>query len=204
MNLTEPLASLLDTNAAAALRVLSRSQASFTGRQIARLADNSNAASIRNALLRLVATGLVIAHREPHATHYHSNREHVLWPAIETALNARHTVGARISDLAQRRRLPGMTIALYGSVAREEAHSESDIDLLLVLPDDVTTSDRDDFIDELDTSVRLWTGNDVQIYDITHSDLARQRASGDPIVASWDADAITIFGTPLHQAIARA
>ena len=199
MDLQSPLASLMGANDAAALRVLSRSGSAFTGRQVAKLAENGNAASIRNALLRQVETGLVTARSEPHATYYTANREHLLWPAIEVALDARLTLEHHITDFATQHGIAGMTLALYGSVARGDSRPDSDIDLLVVFPDDVPRGERDNFITNLGDNVRQWTGNDPQVYDLTHDQLRQQTAREDPIVASWKAEAITLVGPAIQE-----
>ena len=92
-----------------------------------------------------------------------------------------------------------MTLALYGSVARGDSRPDSDIDLLVVFPDDVPRGERDNFITNLGDNVRQWTGNDPQVYDLTHDQLRQQTAREDPIVASWKAEAITLVGPAIQE-----
>ena len=197
MDLSAPLASFMNGLDAVALRVVARAGAELTGRQVARVAGIGTPANVRLSLLRLVDIGIVTSVRAPHATLYSANRSHILWPAVEIAMNARQELNRRIATFAGERAFAGVSVALYGSVARGDSTKTSDVDLLVVFPDTVALDDRDDFVTELRDSVHLWTGNDAQIYDLTESALIRQREEGDPIVESWAADGITVFGNSL-------
>ena len=199
MELSQPLMSLMRELDATALGVLARGGAELTGRQVARLAGSKSPDSIRLALHRLADAGLVIARTEPQATIYSANREHLLWAAIEAALNSRAELEHRIRNLASGSVITGVTIAIYGSVARGDSTRSSDVDLLVIFPDETTSETRDEFVAELRTHVEHWTGNETQIYDLSRSDLVKQRADGDPIVQSWLAEAIVLTGEPLRN-----
>lgn len=194
MDLSAPMASLMGGLDAVALRVVARAGAELTGRQVARLAGTGTPANIRLSLLRLVDIGLVISVPAPHATMFSANRSHILWPAIEIAMSTRQELNRRISSFAGERAPEGVTIALYGSVARGDSTVTSDIDLLVVFPDTTTLDSRDDFVTELRNSVQVWTGNDAQIYDLTASALMKQGEERDPMVDSWTADGLIVFG----------
>lgn len=194
MELSSPLSSLLGGLDAVALRVVARAGAELTGRQVARLAGTGTPANIRLALLRLVDIGIVVSAPAPHATMYSANRSHILWPAVEIAMDARQELNRRIAAFAEADGPEGVTVAIYGSVARGDATKTSDIDLLAIFTDAVTLDDRDEFVTGLRDNVQLWTGNDAQVYDVTESALNRQRVGRDPIVDSWVADGVIIFG----------
>ena len=191
VDLSAPLSSFMDRLDAVALRVVARAGAELTGRQVARLAGTRTPANIRLSLRRLVDIGLVASAPAPHATMYSANRSHILWPAVEIAMNA---LNRSIASFADANGPEGVTVVLYGSVARGDATTMSDIDLLVVFLDTVTVDDRDEFVTGLRGSVQLWTGNDTQIYDVTESALARQREAGDPIVDCWATDGVVVFG----------
>ena len=87
--------------------------------------------------------------------------------------------------------------SLFGSFARGQATTESDIDLLVVTgpranPDVITQA-----VDRLAADIRKWTGNNAQIVDRKPEELAAMIASDDPLVGSWRADHIDIMGTRL-------
>jgi predicted nucleotidyltransferase len=182
---------------AVALHVVARAGAELTGRQVARLAGTGTPANIRLSLLRLVDIGLVISVPAPHATMFSANRSHILWPAVEVAMNARQELNRRIASFAAISAPEGVTVALYGSVARGDSTNTSDVDLLVVFPDTVTLDARDDFVTGLRDSVQLWTGNDAQVYDLTTSTLTEQREEGNPIIKNWTADGVVVFGNSI-------
>ena len=194
MDLSAPLASFMNGLDAVTLRVVARTGAELTGRQIARLAGTGTPANVRLSLLRLVDIGLVTSVPAPHATMYSANRKHILWPAVEIAMNARQELNRRIATFAEGNAPAGVTVALYGSVARGDSTKKSDIDLLVVFPDAVALDGRDEFVTGLRDNVQLWTGDDAQIYDLTASALTKQREEGDPIVDSWATEGIIVFG----------
>jgi len=88
----------------------------------------------------------------------------------------------------------GLTAYLYGSLARHESTPESDVDILLVFPDDRDTEQIIDFAHDLSDSVTGWTGNQGQIYSVTRSGLADLVRRDDSIVTSLRADATPIVG----------
>lgn len=194
MDLSAPLASFMNGLDAVALRVVARAGTALTGRQVARLAGTGTPANIRLSLLRLVDIGLVISVPAPHATMFSANRSHILWSAVEVAMNARRELNSRLVAFASAVAPEGVTVALYGSVARGESTTKSDVDLLVVFPDAVTLDERDEFVTGLRDGVQLWTGNNAQVYDVSETALARQEAEADPIVDSWARDGIIVFG----------
>jgi len=197
VDLSAPLASFMNGLDAVALHVVARAGAELTGRQVARLAGTGTPANIRLSLLRLVDIGLVISVPAPHATMFSANRSHILWPAVEVAMNARQELNRRIASFAAISAPEGVTVALYGSVARGDSTNTSDVDLLVVFPDTVTLDARDDFVTGLRDSVQLWTGNDAQVYDLTTSTLTEQREEGNPIIKNWTADGVVVFGNSI-------
>ncbi|WP_344295417.1 nucleotidyltransferase domain-containing protein [Agromyces neolithicus] len=183
--------------------MLARSATEFTGRQVANLASTGTAAGIRKALLRLGATGLVNVRAEPHATYYSANVGHVLWPVIEQALRVRQIIEQTMVDAAREIARPGMTIAVFGSYARDEAGPESDIDFVFVFPPQLSERERDDLIAEFTHVVTKSTGNATSVYDTTPEDIQRLVGAQDPIIESWVRDARTLVGTDLNELVRR-
>ncbi len=96
MDLESPLRTIASPVEAEALRVLAGAETEFTASQVQRLATSGSPFGVRKALTRLAETGLVTAHRHGATQTWSANRRHLLWPAIETAVNARH--GASTMD----------------------------------------------------------------------------------------------------------
>jgi predicted nucleotidyltransferase len=199
VDISSPLSSLLKRTDAATLRVLAQSGAPLSGRQIARLAEESTPANIRLSLLRLADVGLVVATPRSDATMYVANKEHLLWPAIEIALDAESELMRRIRAMTKEGGFQFTTVVLYGSVARGDSDAESDVDLLVVQARDGTL--RQAYIDYLREDVQKWTGNRAQIFDLTVDDLRRMSQADDPIVTSWLEEGRLVVGEDLRVLI---
>ena len=97
--------------------------------------------------------------------------------------------------------MPALHASLYGSAARGDATSTSDLDVLVVRAEDLAPAERqqwDDQLAGLEATVFRWTGNRLSWLDTTPSDLRRAAAGGEPIFASWRDDAILLTGRPLN------
>ncbi len=199
MNLSEPLEGLTSLVEAAVLRVLARADAGFSGRQVHALAGVGSTSSVHRALTGFVDVGLVTAEPHPPAIMYRINRHHALWPVIDAALAARSRVFEGIATFCEEE-LPdelGLTVIVYGSVARRESTLESDVDILVVYPDGIDPESRADFDYQLGAHVRRTTGNEAQIFSLEHDDLKRRVADGDMFIGNALADGILVHGAPI-------
>ena len=84
--------------------------------------------------------------------------------------------------------------------ARGTADVQSDIDILLVRRDDLTESQEETWLAQLDAlavRVRAWTGNVAQLIDTSPNALSHMVTNDDPLVESWRNDAIHLTGVRL-------
>ncbi|HEY5222845.1 MAG TPA: nucleotidyltransferase domain-containing protein [Microbacteriaceae bacterium] len=210
MNLSEPLDGLTTTVEAAVLRVLARADAGFSGRQVHALAGVGSTSSVHRALTSLVRVGVVTAEPSPPSIIYRANRDHVLWPVVELGLAARSRALESIRDFFDENvpeEVPGasrVTAVLYGSVARRDSTSGSDVDLFLVFPDRFDPDARADFNYRLAEHVQRVTGNEAQVFSVERSELAQRIAERDPLIANALSDGFLVFGDPLQTTAGRA
>ncbi|WP_185021597.1 nucleotidyltransferase domain-containing protein [Curtobacterium sp. PhB130] len=197
MEVAEPLATLVGRTAARAIRVLARTDSGMTGRQVARVAGVASHTGIKRALDKLELAGLVVVERGLQHSSYRANRSHVLWPAIELALEARQELERRIVHLVDRSDVGVISVSVFGSVARGDSTAASDVDLVVVFDDHVDT----ELIVELGSMVRIWSGNDCQVFDVTRPDLRRFAMENDPLLGSWRDDAKTVYGRDIRDLI---
>ena len=205
MNLSEPLEGLTSAVEAATLRVLARADAGFSGRQVHALAGVGSTSSVHRALSTMVRIGLVTAESRPPSIIYRINREHALWPAIDSALGSRDRVFESIRRFCTDD-LPvdlGLTVVVYGSVARRDSSLDSDIDLFVVYPDDIDDDARADFSFQIARHVERVAGNEAQVFSVERAELAQRINENDPLVANVIADGILVFGPPLRSANGR-
>ncbi len=183
------------------LEVLTRTSRPLTGREVHRLAGTGSESGVRLVLGRLVEHGLVTATQAGRATLYVGNRDHIAWQAVEMLTGLRQALFTRLHDFATTLPVRPITLAVFGSAARGDGDTDSDIDILAV-----HRSGRDDEawtaqIDDLRDRVIAWTGNPCQIYDLTDIEFDQHVTAGEPIVDEWRVDAVTVLGTPPDQLI---
>ncbi len=205
MDLTSPLRSLIPSLDSVVLEVLARTEGALGVSRIHRLGGRGSRAGISLVLDRLVEHGLVLAEPSNVGSVYWLNREHVLFDAILVASNARQEFLRRLGEACSRLQPEPTTAALFGSVARRESGPDSDIDLLLVIPDTTDTQAEvwTDQLDSLRRQVLAWTGNRLEPIVVTSAHLRTLNDAGEPITRSWQDEAVTVFGTDVANALGR-
>ncbi|GAA4961806.1 nucleotidyltransferase domain-containing protein [Kineococcus glutinatus] len=196
MDLAQPERSVVPSLDGPVLAVLARTTAPLAGREVARLVGVGSRAGVQRVLTRLAREGVVHAERRSNAVHYSANRDHLAWPAVEILAHLRAELLRRLTTHVDAWSVPAQTAAVFGSLARGEGGTDSDIDLLLVRPDLDAEQSRtwEAQVDALVTAVEAWTGNRAQPYDVSLQDLRAHVAADEPIVQSWRREAITLVG----------
>ena len=199
MDLAMPLAVVTPTLDAAVLHALADTTARASGAQVHRMAGTGSPDGVRRVLTRLVAQGIVLADQHPNATFYLLNRDHVAADAIVALTRLRSTIIDRITDAVSHWSPEPVHASLFGSFARGEATTNSDIDILVVIgPASAADQDtRATQIDQLSADVLRWTGNRGHIVDPTPDTLAAMIAAQDPLLVSWRTDHINLVGIRL-------
>lgn len=197
MDLESPLRTIASPVEAETLRVLAGANTEFSASQVHRLVESASPYGVRKALARLADSGLVLPTVHGSSTFWRGNRHHVLWPAIKLAVDARRELLDRLrGQFAERNELSAY---LYGSFARRSATPESDIDILIVYPDDIAHDTIVDFAHDISQQIVRWTGNEGHIYNTTRSSLRESIERADPIVMSIRQDAVALIGPEFEQ-----
>jgi predicted nucleotidyltransferase len=209
VNLTNPFESILPANDAAVFRTLSRLEAPISGRQAHKLIGSTASYSgVRLALARLAAVGLLTVTREDYATLYSLNREHLLLEPLTAIMATRETLVRRIRDHFNletdiRDATTELSISFFGSVATNESSAGSDIDLAIVYENDRDREARQGTVSDLVEKLESWTGNAVDLYDITRDELSKMVEHKDPLIGSWGMSSEPIIGPSLPELIRR-
>lgn len=199
MDLSRPLAVVTPTLDAAVLHALAATTAWASGAQVHRLAGAGSSDGVRKVLARLVEQGIVLADEHPHATLYVLNRDHVAAGPIVALTRLRADIVDRIAAAVTDWQPPVVHASLFGSFARGEAATASDIDVLLIRSPAAAgdIESRTVQLDRLAADIRLWTGNRAQIIAITLETLTGMITDNDPLVESWRADHVHLAGARL-------
>ncbi len=115
----------------------------------------------------LVRNGVVIAEPAGRAKLYTLNHEHVAYSAIVTLARLRELLLERLKAEADSWEVPAEAVWLFGSTARGQGGTDSDLDLLIVRRDDVDESDPRwlEQVETLTQRATLWSGNSCQVVE---------------------------------------
>jgi len=193
MRLQNPFASLstagLDSQV---LTVLARSNQYLTIQQIHQLLpETGSLAGVRHPISRLVAQGTVLERVTGRTSGYALNKDHLLIEPILQIANAKKTLIERISETITSWSHQPLTVQLFGSAARNDMETESDIDILFVFDESTDDQETDTNINHLTQQVSRWTGNDVR--PLVYSESEVEPA---PIFDSVLREGIPISGNP--------
>lgn len=196
VNLSFPHTVALSKTDGKVLSVLAGTTKPLGGREVARIAGVSQNGAWK-VLRRLVDQGVVI--EEPaggRALLYTLNRDHLATDPIITLTRLRSVLIARLKEELEGWEVPPTHASIFGSAARGDGDTESDIDILIVRPRDVEEEDDPwrSQVDSLATAVHSWTGNHAGIAEIPERDLARLRRERPAVIDDVVADGIRLVG----------
>ncbi len=191
MNLGEPVLDVAPAVRGALLQVLARLEQPVTRRQLAAAAGVApgNASAVIEDLIRAGLVNETVAGRSSMVA---LNRNHLAAGPLLALVGLRGELIRRLRERLSR--WPDLEGAwLFGSVARGEADSESDIDLLIVVRD-LQAPDMHSFVAQLQADVRSWTGNDLQLVEHTPESWRKLVRSKNPLVEQMRLDGIALAG----------
>lgn len=200
MDLSRPYAAVSPGVEADVLVALAQAPVTRTGRELARMTGRSPT-GVQHALDRLVGEGLVHYAPAGRAFIYSFNDEHLLAPAVEVMAATRLELLRRLRTLIRGWEIPTFHASIFGSFARGEGNSDSDIDILVVRPKGIDAEDerwREQQF-ELAERIRSWTGNPPGSVEISETDLPRLRRERPPVVEDVVAQAIDLAGVPARR-----
>lgn len=203
MDVSAPYRAVVPSLDGPVLMTLARLGRPVTGRKLHQLAGAGSEAGVRKVLGRLVGHGLVRASEAGSSVLYEANDEHVAWPLVVRLAELRNEVIDRMSaEIRTWAPLP-LSAALFGSAARGDGDTSSDIDVVIVHRDeaDNNTAEWEGQVDRLRNRVEAWTGNRCQVYELSAEQMAEHVRVREPIVAGWRDDAVTVAGEDFRDLV---
>jgi DNA-binding transcriptional ArsR family regulator len=196
MDVARPYAAVCPKLDGEVLRVLAGTTRLLTGREITLLTGKTSHSGVMAVLSRLVEHGLVEQVELNRASLYALNRDHLAAPAVELLMGMREELIDRIRRELAAWQIAPVHASLFGSTARGDGNTRSDIDLFVVRPNDV---DEDEpawcsQIDDLRTRILQWTGNSAGIVQVAESRVTRLLDDAPPIADELRSDAIVLHG----------
>lgn len=180
--------------------MLAQTTAALNLNTLARLAGVSVAQASR-IMPGLVDLGLVERREIPPSSQFRLIRENVAAQAIIDLARSRHTVLDRIGAAAAALPFQPVSVIVFGSFARGEADEHSDLDAIIVRPDDV---DEDD--DAWATAIERWrsdaqaiTGNRIEILEVARNEVRTKLAGRAPLWRDVVRDGVVVHGRPIDE-----
>lgn len=196
MDLSRPWALIRSPIDMEVLLVLLGTTRPLTGREVARLVRAGSQPAVNSALRRLAEEGLVRAEEAGNAFLYTFKREHLGAPAIEQLAGIRTELERRLrAELAEWEVAPAH-VSIFGSAARGDGDTRSDIDIFVVRPAGVAEDDPGwrAQLERLSDHVHDWTGNRAALSEVSAANVRRLRRERPPVVEELRRDAITLVG----------
>lgn len=198
MNLSKPLTSLIPSLEGEVLTVLAGAEASFTGLQVQKVMKRGSNRGVLNALQKLCAQGLATSRPAGVANLYELNREHLLAKHIIEIANLRAEFFRLMSLEVTSWDLHPECIAIFGSAARGDMTSDSDIDIFISRPAEIEFGDMAwrRQLTEFSLKVGRWTGNSVNAFEVGLDDLRQELGTKDGVLYSIIDQGAVVYGPP--------
>ncbi len=204
MDVSKPYAALVPTLDGPVLAVLAGTTRPLTGREVARLAGRRGHSGVLAVLNRLSEHGLVDRQEAGRSLLYTLNREHLLAPAVQLLAGTRAELRRRIVDTLEEWVISPLHVSLFGSAARGDGDTASDVDLFVVRTEGVLSENEQwrTQLDDLATQIRRWTGNHAGIVDVGEGELRGLESAQRPILNELRKDAIPLYGLSVDELLA--
>lgn len=202
MDLSEPASVIAAPGTIAILRVLVNADDAFTIRQLSVLAQVSNSYAAKS-VTSLAAHGLLHVEQRGTASLVRFNREHLAADAIAQLVQLRDRLRDLMSAEFSAWRIPPAHASLFGSAARGDGDTKSDLDILLLRADGVDAEDPEWTDQRFRTGNRLHaaTGNFVSWFEVSAADLRRASAANESIIEDWKQDNTTLYGPDVRAVL---
>ena len=195
MDLTRPFQTVTPTLDGDVLAVLARAaDVPFTPGQVQRVLGRHSEEGIRKVLRRLTAHGTVRSTRIGNAYTYRLAEEHLAYPHVLGLARLFDEFLERLEAALGKWAIQPVYGAVFGSAARGTMTVHSDIDLLLVRPDDAAEDIWDRQVSDLLTAVSGWTGNDVRDLQFTAAQI-KQSGMDEPVLRDVLREGLTVAGS---------
>ena len=198
MDFLRPVQAVIPGAQGRILAVFAETSAELNLRTIARLSGVSiaHASRVMPVLLEL---GVVERREAPPSALFRFVPENVASRSITSLTSTRQTVLDESGAAAAHLETPPVSVVVFGSFARSEADSKSDIDVLVVRPRSVGEDD-----EAWRRSVSGWrehvgrlAGNQVEVLEVDEDEVSRSLGGKKPLWANIQREGILLFGSPL-------
>jgi hypothetical protein len=204
MDFAAPVQALIPGTQGRILAALAQTSAELNLRTLARLSRVSIAQASR-VMPHLVELGIVQRRDVPPAALFRLVEEHIAAPALLAVVRARTTALQELGRTAAVISPAPLSVIVFGSLARGDAHAGSDIDVVVIRPPRV-----DDDHATWHTTLENWrqharrlTGNPISVLHVGAADAARLLRSRRPLWSDIRQHGIVIHGRTIPELTGR-
>jgi predicted nucleotidyltransferase len=181
------------------LGVLARAGAPLNLRTLARLAGISPGQASR-VLPRLVELGVVRRTEVPPSALFELPKHNFAAGLIRELIDAHGALLQEMRRTAAKLLTAPASVMLFGSAATAEAHTGSDIDVLVVRPADVVDDDAwTSALIKWTAHIREFSGNPVNVLEENEADIPRLLRSRRSLWESVQSQGVLLAGKPLDE-----
>ena len=200
MDFVHPVEAVIPGTQGRVLAVLAETTAELNLRTVARLADVSPAQASR-VLPVLVELGLVERREVPPSSLFRLNRQNVAAQVVVELARSHDMALQRIGSAANDLPVPPVSVIVFGSFARREADRHSDIDAVMVRPDDISAED--DLwvagVEQWREAARAITGNAVEVIETDRAEVAEKLSNKLALWGDIARDGVVVQGATLDE-----
>ncbi len=204
MHLSSPHLAVLSGAMGGVLSALTATTRPLSGREVARLGGVPRTTAAR-VLQDLVEHGLVRVQEAGAgaALLYTLNREHLAAEPVIALMSMRRCFVERLKGELGAWSTPPLHASLFGSAARGDGDTASDVDLFIVRPAAVSMEDPlwRDQVDRISVRVFDWTGNHAGISEVGEQDLGRLLRDRPPVIQEIEQDSVTLLGPAFRDVL---
>jgi hypothetical protein len=200
MDMAHPFSAVVPSLDGEVLQTLAGTTMAMTGRQVALLTGRKSHSGVLDSLNRLTEQGVVDRVELNRAFLFTLNRDHLAAPAVIALAGLRAELISRLRSLIAGWKIAPIHASVFGSTARGDGDTRSDVDVFIVRPAAILEEDLHwrGQIDDLVDKTERWTGNRASISEVPETEIPRLRSDPPPIVESLRSDAIALSGPPVH------
>ena len=202
MEFVHPVEAVIPGAQGRILSVLVETTAPLSLRTLARLAGVSPAQASR-VLPRLVDLGIVERSEVPPSSQFLLARSNVAAQVIVQLARSLETARDRMGLAAASMPIAPESVVVFGSFARRESVAESDIDVVVVRPDEIDEED-----EAWSTALEAWrrdaasiTGNSVEIVEVPLCEATSKLRGRSEFWKNVRRDGVSIHGLTVEQIV---
>ena len=198
MDFVRPIEVIVPGAQGRVLATLVETTAELNLREVAQLSAVSPAQASR-ILPGLVDLGVVERREVPPSSQLRLVREHTAARSLISLAHATDNVLGEIGRMASAMPNPPASVIVFGSFARREARTGSDIDVLVVRPTDIDEDDEGwaNQLDDWRNGVGRLTGNAVEIVEYSPAEIETRLDEGSDLLRQVSTDGLLILGSDL-------